>query len=348
MTQQTAHPFDEQVVSFPEKEQIPELVALEVHPHNQEFTFNGSIFKANSSLFAHDTFVANNVLMKPNCHCAISQSNKRFLDSIGLATDYMEPNPLLFRSLGFPEHECKILVYSKKLDMIPLDFFITGYKENDDNSALSSPVISYKLKTGIPVSRQEAIKLLADWFYDNDYCTNFYTEMMEYENIEEALAFAGVSAEAQEYGKLLCEDNAWEALEMASLYELAARYLDDVSLTVEYIYTNLARRYADAGVLLVNTSLSFGFDYDCDLCLGSAVGTPDTSLLASKELYEKHGTLDSMVEAPVVKYFAKVGYTGGKEQELPELPEDVLDEVSDTFIYLAEALCDDLAFEIHM
>ena len=55
-----------------------------------------------------------------------------------------------------------------------------------------------------------------------------------------------------------------------------------------------------------------------------------------------------MINVPVMKYFEAIGYDIESGEPVPELPEEVLDEISDTYMYLAEAICDDLAFDIHM
>ena len=55
-----------------------------------------------------------------------------------------------------------------------------------------------------------------------------------------------------------------------------------------------------------------------------------------------------MINRPVLEYFESVGYDVTSEEPVPDVPEDVMDEVSDTYLYLAEAICDDLAFDLHM
>ena len=78
------------------------------------------------------------------------------------------------------------------------------------------------------------------------------------------------------------------------------------------------------------------------------VGTADNTFIASRELYEKNGILESIINAPVLKYFESIGYDVNSDKPVPEIPEDVLDEISDTYVYLTEAICDDLACDIHM
>ena len=168
MKKQTAYPFEEQVV-FPEKKNIPELVARKGLPNQQVFDFIGSLFKASSTIVIDDKNVVSDVLVKPNCTCAISQSNKRYLETFGITTDYVEPNQLLIRSLGFPLDECKQWVYAKNLKMFPLDFIVSGYDEHGDKSKLANPQVVCTCKTGLKISRDQAITVLAEWFNNNGY-----------------------------------------------------------------------------------------------------------------------------------------------------------------------------------
>ena len=57
-----------------------------------------------------------------------------------------------------------------------------------------------------------------------------------------------------------------------------------------------------------------------------------------------------MVTKPIFEYCKSIGckLCGEFGGNVPEIPEKVLDEISDTYMYLAEAICDDLAFDIHL
>lgn len=343
----TTNPLDEQEI-FCVKDRIPELEAVEdAGPYASVLCFNGVVLEASSKLVIGDRLVAENVLMKPNCACAVSQSNKRYLESVNMYTDYVEPNTLLFRALGFSEVESKSLVYVIGVDDLPVDAVVTAYDLAGDNAALPEPVASFVMKNGMKVAYEEAVKIVADWLADNGYVSNHYEVFAEYEDIDEAWAEACVSDDAKAYAELM-EEEPWEKLEAACLYECAVTMLEDMAVASVAAYTILQKKYDAAGLIMAKLQLSWGLDDEADLVLCNDVATTDTCLIASRDLYEKNGTLDSMINAPVMKYFESIGYDLESDEPVPELPEEVLDEISDTYMYLAEAICDDLAFDIHM
>lgn len=343
----TTNPLDEQEI-FCVKDRIPELEAAEnMGPYANVLFFNGVMLEASSKLVIGNKLVAENVLMKPNCACAISQSNKRYLEGYNMYTDYVEPNPLLFRALGFSENEGKVMVYVRGVDDLPLDVLVTAYDLSGDKSALPEPAASFVLKDGTSIVYDEAVKIIADWLADNGYVSNHYEAFAEYEDIDEAWADACVSDAAKAYAELM-EEEPWEQLESACLYECAVTMLEDMAVASVAAYTILHKKYDPAGLIMATLKLSWGLDDEADLVLCNDVGTTDSTLIVSRDLYENNGTLDSMINAPVLKYFASIGYDMESDDPVPEIPEEVLDEISDTYMYLAEAICDDLAFDIHM
>lgn len=344
---QAAIPFDEQEV-FCEKDRIPELVRIEADNEVQAYAFNGLILKANGSLSINGKIVASDVLMKPNSICAISQSNKRYLAGYKIHTDYVEPNQLLFRALGFSEQESKLMVYVKGMDMIPIDFVVTGYDAKANNEAMETPKVTCYLKDGTRISREEADMILADWLRDSDYQSEYSDSFPEYENIEMACEAVQISERAQSYADLCYEEDEWNNFEAACMFDIAVSYMASIILTSQSIYSLLCKKYGPTGIILAKVKLTFGLDEEGELNLCGEVATPDTALLVSGDLYDQYGTLDSIAEAPVMKFFDMVGYTGEPDQKMPELPMEVLDELSDTYMYLAEALSDDLAYELNM
>ncbi len=343
----TTNPLDEQEI-FCVKDRIPELDTEEfAGPFAKVHQFNGVALEASSKLVIGGKTVAESVLMKPNCACAISQSNKRYLEGFNVYTDYVEPNPLLFRALGFSEQESKVLVYVKGVDDLPIDVIVTAYNLDGDKVALPEPVASFALKNGMKIANEEAVKILADWLLDNDYVSDLYDEVEKYEDINDAWDDADVSDEAKSYAEMM-EEEPWLQLEIACLYEGAVTMLEDMAVASVAVYTMLEKKYAAAGLIMATMQLSWGLDDDADLVLCDEVGTTDNTLIVSRDLYDKNGTLDSMINTPVLKYFESIGYDVNSDEPVPEIPEDVLDEISDTYMYLAEAICDDLAFDIHM
>ena len=332
MSVQTTIPFDEQVTT-PEEEMIPEVIT---HEASSVLTIDGKP-------------VAEGILMKPNFTIALSESNKRYLDQYEVITDYVGADPELWEKYGVPEEKRTEVMLIKNVDLFPLDFIVSGYDKFGSKKQLPAPEIVCVLKEeDTSISREEAIKVLADWLYDNDYCIDCYDEMMALDTVEEAIAYLELSKEDLEYGELLNPDDEWEKVEYASLHLLATMYVDELVLRSNVIYSLLAKRYEECGVILVDTRLAFGFDEECDITLCEEVGTPDESTLASKMLYEKDGELTDMLAAPVLKYFESIAYAGEKGSQVPDVPSDVLDEVSDTCMYMAESLCDDLSFDINL
>lgn len=349
MTENTSIPFDDQVV-FPVKEEIPELNVVESSPYRQVFGFNGSIHRPTSNIVIGGTKVLNcNVLMKPNCITAISQSNKRYLEEAGMLTDYIESNQMLFQCLGFSADESKYLVYSLNLDEFPVDIILTGYDMLDSKKKLEEPQVEFVLSDGTYVSQEEATRILADWLIDSDYTTNLCEEIWEggsdLKSIKENLE---LSEESYDYGKLLAIDDEWEALEYACMHSCATAYIKWVIVAGSAAYMLLRAKYEEAGILFVRTQLTFGFDEECEMHLAGEIGTPNTAILTSKEEFEKTGEFECMVEAPVLRYFEFAEYDIDSEEEAPNIPEEVLDQVTDLYWYIAEAVCDDLAFELNM
>ena len=346
--ERATNPLDEQEF-FSVKERIPELdTDSDIAPYANVHFFNGSILEASSKLSIGDLVVADNVLMKSNCTCAISQSNKRYLETFEVATDYVAPNPMLFVALGFSEQRSKNLVYVLGVNDLPFDTFVTAYNFDGDNALLPVPKVGFMLKNGMKISVEEVIKTLADWLADNGYISNYYEEFLNYDSIEDAIDVAELSAVAREYGEFI-EEEPWDQIEAACLYEAAAEMIETLIMRSNVVYSVLHKKYEEAGVILAKLDLSWGLDDDAEMLLCNDVGTPDTAVLATAESYEKTGKLENMVTKPIFEYFKAEGFKFNEfTEKVPELPDKVVDEISDTYMYLAEAICDDLAFDIHL
>ncbi len=328
MSKQTTNPFDEQAVTPQEEESVPEIITHE----------------ASSVLLIPGKLAIAGILMKPNFTVALSESNKRYLDQFELITDYVEAGPELWEKYGISEEKRGTVMLLKNVDLLPLDFVVSGYDKGGSNKLLPAPEIICALKEGTNISREEAIKILADWFYDNDYCVDCYDEMMACENIQDAFEMIDITPEDVKYAEDINPDDEEDMLECASLHRLARQYVDDLKIVSNIIYSLLAKRYEESGIILVDTRIAFGFDEECNVTLAGEVGTPDESTMASKMLFERNGELVDMIQAPVLEYF-KNAENVDKDAEVPSY---VLDEVSDTCMYLAEALCDDLSFDMYL
>ena len=345
----TTKPLDEQEI-FCVKERIPELnTDSDIESYANVHFFNGAILEASSKLHIGNQVAAENVLMKSNCICAISQSNKRYLgDHFEVSTDYVAPNPMLFVALGFSEQRTKNLVYVLGVEDLPFDTYVTAYNLEGDNSALAVPKVGLMLKNGMKISAEEAIKVLADWFADNEYVSDYYEEFLIFDSIEDAIEEAELSAVAREYGEFI-EDDPWDQIEAACLYEAANEMIETLIMSSNVVYSLLHKKYEDAGIILAKLKLSWGLNEDAEIILCNDVGTPDTAMMTTIESFKENGILENMVTKPALDYYKSIGYKLGElDQNLPKLPENVLDQISDTYMYLAEAICDDLAFDIHM
>ena len=323
MSDQATNPFDERV-DISKEDMDPAII----------------IYETSSVLSIAGKPVADGILFKSDFSAALSESNKRYLEEhFGVMTDYVEDSHVLWEKYGIPEEKRGTVMLLKEVELLPLDFFVTGYeKASGKNEKLLEPKVIFVSGEGKNVSRKEAIDILADWFHENDYICDLYDEMMDCETMEQAFEVGGISPEDVLYAEQFeCKDEL-EMLDFASLHSLAAQYIDDITIVSGFIYTVLAKKYEEAGVLLADTKFVFGFDDEEEIVLHGEVGSPDDSTLVSKILYEKTGKLVDMLETPVAEYIKHLENVG----EDAEIPEYVLDEVSDTCMYLAESLCDDI------
>lgn len=322
--------------TFIVKDRIPELDTKEfVGPFAKVHKFNGGMLEASSQLVIGDKIVAENILMKPNCACAISQSNKRYLETYSIYTDYVEPNQLLFRALGFSENESKVLVYVKSVSDIPVYAIVTGYNLEEGNLLMPRLPVSFALKNNAEIAYEDAVEVIADWLKANGMDINSLPKVIY------------ISDEAKAYAREKVKEEH-KQLELARLYECAVIILEDIAKLSVVAYMVLQKKYHESGFIIAKLQLSWGMDDDSCLVLCDEVGTADNTFIASRELYEKNGILESIINAPVLKYFESIGYDVNSDKPVPEIPEDVLDEISDTYVYLTEAICDDLACDIHM
>ena len=324
MSENATIPFDGQVVIS--EEENPELI----------------IYEASSILSIADRPVVDGILMKPNLTVALSESNKRFLETeFELLTDHIVSTPELWKKYGISEEKRGTVMLLKPLSVFPVDFIVNGYEKTGKKDKLCVPEVIFCSEEGEEICKKEAIRLLVEWFYENDYCSENYEAMIECETVDEAFELVDISLADIQYAEDFDTEEEIELLERASLHNSATHYIEQLRMLCEFIYTELAKKYEEAGVLLVKTRFLFGMDEDDQTVLYGEVGTPDESLLVSKMLYEKDRSMVDMLEAPVIEYIKH----SENAREDAEIPEDVLDEVSDTCMYLAEALCDDLSFE---
>ena len=329
----------------------PELGVLYRNGSREIRYFKGLVFKTGSEFTLDGKVISDNVIMKANCMNAISQTNKRLLEELGICTDYIAPNPAFLAALGYSEEEVKHCIYALDAPLFPLQFTVSGY-DKKTGMKYEEPGVCAVLhpESGVtgPIRKLETIKIIADWFVDNDLFASSYDLHQEFATIEEAHGATQLSENAIRYGEEANPDDPWEALEFALNFEAATSYLETLTNLSQIIYEKLYEVYYKAGILLVETRLTYGLNETGDICVCDELGTPDTSYFAAASLYEENGTLKSMDKQPLLDYLANAGYSGKDEEPIPEIPSEIWDEIADTYLYIAEALCGDIEFDLYM
>lgn len=310
--------------------------------------FTGQIFQTSNRLSVFDRVIKEDVPLKGAMLNCISQCNKQFLIGHGFLTDYIPVSDSFYTSAEFPPEEVPTLSYAEILDMLPFEFIVRGYlvgsaykaykkgvpycgftfpeglKEGDK---LPEPIVTptTKEETGHdrPITKQECIEMLADWLLDNKiYLDPIYS----------------LDEEAKIFGENSSED-AEEQYEYGLAYHYAREYIDiayEVSLDA---FDLLSEKCAEAGILFIDTKFEFGLNVDGNLALADEVGTPDSSRFASAEEYEASGKIVSLDKQIVRDYCSSIGFTGDDDQPIPEIPEEIWEKVTSTYVFIAEQLC---------
>ncbi len=310
--------------------------------------FTGQIFQTSNRLSVFDRVIKDDVPLKGAMLNCISQCNKLFLIKKGVLTDYIPVPDTFYTSAGFEPKDVGTLSYAEILDMLPFEFIVRGYlvgsaykaykkgepycgftfpeglKEGDK---LPKPIVTPTTKEenghDKPVTKQECVEMLADWLLDND----IYLETTFPFDEEEIL-----------FGQEASEDDE-EQYEYSLAYHCAKEYIDiayEVSLTV---FNLLLAKCAEVGILFIDTKFEFGINVEGDLVLADEVGTPDSSRFASAEEYDFTGKIVSLDKQIVRDYSSSIGFTGDEDQPIPEIPEEIWEKVTNTYVFIAEQLC---------
>lgn len=97
---------------------------------------------------------------------------------------------------------------------------------------------------------------------------------------------------------------------------------------------------AKAGLILVDTKYEFGHDKEGRILLIDEVHTPDSSRFWKADTYERNfnqGLEPESFDKEMVRLaFAKIGYRG--DGPVPDLPQEVWDEVQDRYVRIFEML----------
>lgn len=101
----------------------------------------------------------------------------------------------------------------------------------------------------------------------------------------------------------------------------------------------LSKLYEEKGIIFVDTKFEFGIDTNDNIVLADEVGTPDSSQLSPKDVYEKTHKLISLDKQIVRDYCSLIGFNGDESQSVPKLPNELWEQVTATYVHLAEVLC---------
>lgn len=346
MTQQHQHPCEEctrKVLDrcLPEKEYVEELYALSPDKHRVTFAFNGSYHMASSTLFVGDKEVARHLCMYGNYNTALSQTNKRHLNSLEVYTDYITPNPMLARALGFTAEEAQVMVYSLNTDELPVRLRVTGYdKATGEKFETAKVAALFFSGSEEEITDEEATSLIADFLLDNDFVLTAPELITEFSTLEKANEVVLLSDASKAFGENASEDE-WEQLEYALAYEMAAEYLKNMAFIALQAYGFIHDRYDTCDFILAETAFTFGFGTEDALCITGEVATMNNSFIVNKADFVETKQFVQPHLVALEEYYAAHGTDA-------EVPEEVLDEIADTCFYIAESLCGDLEFELHM
>ena len=346
MTQSTATPCDlltrmDLSRMLPEKDTVEELDVLLKAKRHALFVFNGYYRMTSNAVYVGDELMIPNLPLYGNCVNAISDTNKRFLEEHDFATDYIAPNPVLIRAIGFSEDEAKQIVYLRALHDLPLEVSVVGY--DPDGSKLDKNNICFQLADDEweALTDEEAGHVIADFLLDNDIALSAVELQEEYGTLEKAYESVKLSDAARNYGENGNADDLWEQLEFALAYELALGYCEQLKYIANSAYTLLHDKYKEAEFILAHTTFSFGLDKDNVLYLTGEVGTTNNSLIVNEADFKEDGRFIQAFIKDFMDYITSPEVT-------EDIPEAILDAVTDNIFYVTESLCGDLEFDVYI
>ena len=327
---------------FTTKDVIEELDVLSMDETHATFVFTGSFRMTSNALHVGSKMITEHLCMYGNCINALSSTNRRFLEDHDIATDYCSPNPLLARALGFDEEEAQLLIYHHNTCHMPIRLKVAGY-DTVSGRKLEAACVTAHFVTGMEeaIKDEEAVALLADYLLDNEYAVSSLELMEEFENLENALENVVLSNVAKTYGESANEDDPWEQLEFALAYELAAEYLSSIKYVALQAYAVLHDKYEASDFILAETSFTFGLDADGIICITGEVATMNNSLIVNKADFIETKKFVQCHLVPLMQHYE----THGEDSEVPD---SVLDEISDLVFFVTEGLCGDMEFELYI
>ena len=137
------------------------------------------------------------------------------------------------------------------------------------------------------------------------------------------------------------EDNNWKWTKARCILArlMAKEYVENAYQDSLDAFDFLSKRCEEKGIIFVDTKFEFGIDSNDNVVLADEVGTPDSSRFAPKDVYERTHKLVSLDKQIVRDYCSSIGFTGDESQFVPKLPNELWQQVTDTYVHLAEVLC---------
>lgn len=328
--------------------------------------FSGLVFETSNRLSVFDRVIKEDVPLKGAMLNCISQYNKQLLNHCGFVTDYIPVPNSFYTAAGFEAKDFGRLSYGQMLTMLPFEFIVRGYlvgsaykayKNGEsycgftfpeglkEGEKLPKPIVTPTTKEenghDKAVTKQECIEMLAVWLLDNDMISDAQDlyEMFDgdYAACSEELNKL-IDEEDKNFGKESSEDE-WEQAEYALAYAIAREYVEIAYEDSLDAYGILSKRCDKVGILFIDTKFEFGLSANDDVVLADEVGTPDSSRFASAKEYAESGKIVSYDKQIVRDYCTSIGFTGDEDQAIPEIPDEIWEKVTETYVFIAEQLC---------
>lgn len=328
--------------------------------------FTGLIFETSNRLSVFDRVIKEDVPLKGAMLNCISQCNKELLDHSGFLTDRIPVPADFFAASGFAAEDFGRLSYGQSLTMLPFEFIVRGYLVGSaykaykkcepycgftfpegmkEGEKLPEPIVTPTTKEenghDKAVTKEECISMLATWLVENGMMADAGELYDMYEGNPESISKeldGQLDEDAMAFGQKVSEA-FWEQNEYALAYQSAKEYVEIAYEDSLDAFGLLSQKCEEVGILFIDTKFEFGLNENDDVVLADEVGTPDSSRFASAEEYAASGKIVSYDKQIVRDYCTAIGFNGDADQEIPEIPEEIWEKVTKTYVFIAELLC---------
>ncbi len=326
------------------------------------FGFNGSIFRTSDRLSCFDHVILENVPLKGQMLNCISQNFKKLLEEKGFLTDNIDVQNYFYRAIGFGKFTN--LRFGQILDMLPFEFIVRAYitgsaweayqkgksycgitfpKGLHKGDKLSHPVITITTKgeKDEPIDIPTAISILSEEFFYNNWF-NFSDVSNCFESIDEAKeTLTLLTDEDFEFANQIAVKQNSETrvfVEAALSHNCAKITIEDTCNATLQIFDILSDYCCKKGILLIDSKFEFGIDGESNIVLADEVCTPDSSRFCDEVDYEETGVICSMDKQIIRDYCKEHGFTGKEGENIPEIPNELVKQLTDTYIEIATRL----------